>query len=238
MVEDLIKFRNKLKNGQFRFMAPLEEWKANYSSRPGVEEADIVKIQEEGELKGYAIGCMSHHKGLRMYRILEFCATDNKTTRKLIDSMIRRGEQIGADFVIGKTCQEPFDSVFKETGFASIKENVVMFVLLNLEELLVPLSSDAVQGRVFTLIINGFKPLNIVVGKDKIRILGEKATPDIRVSLEARTFLRLFFGKTTVLKEVLRGNLRIEGKIHFNTIFRFFRIFKQNKWYIPQGDCA
>jgi len=239
VVEEFVKLRNDLHRGKFRFELPPELWKLNYIERPGVEEDDIVKIYRNGELKGYAICSLSDYEpDLKMYKILELCAAEKEIMEELIDSIIVKGEQRGADFITIRRCGEPFEDLFDKTGFLDLKESVIMVVLLNPKELLVPLSKEDVKGRRVNLEIHGFEPISLVVGKDKIRLLEYKNGPDLVLSMSDKIFLRLFFGKTSVLKEFLRGSIRIKGKIHINTATRFFGIIKQTNWYIPPGDWA
>lgn len=239
MVGEFVKLRNDLHRGKFRFELPSELWKLNYIGRPGVEEDDIVKIYRNGELKGYAICSLSDYEpDLKMYRILELCAAEKEIMEELIDSIIVKGEQRGADFIIIRRCGEPFEDLFDKTGFLNLKESVIMVVLLNPRELLVPLSEEDTEGRSINLNIHGFEPISLIVGRDKIRLLEHKSEPDLVLSMSDKVFLRLFFGKTSMVKEFLRGNIQIKGKIYINTATRFFRVIKQANWYIPPGDWA
>ena len=174
----------------------------------------------------------------KVYRILELCAAEKEIMEELIDSITVKGEQRGADFIIIRRCGEPFQDLFHKTGFLDLKESVIMVVLLNPKELLIPLSKENVEGKRINLEIHGFEPISLVVGKDKIRLLEYKNGSDLVLSMSDKVFLRLFFGKTSVLKEFLRGSVRIKGKTHINTATRFFRIIRQRNWYFPPGDWA
>ena len=59
MVEELVKLRNRLHKGDFRFDASPDTWNLNYAARPGVYQDDIITVYRDSELKGYAVACLS-----------------------------------------------------------------------------------------------------------------------------------------------------------------------------------
>ena len=110
-----------------------------------------------------------------------------------------------------------------------------MIALLNPKELLMALSGRIENGKVLNLLIEGFDPVTVKVGEEGFMVVKEKE-PDLTVSTDVRTFLGLFFGRTSLLKEFLRKRITISGILNWRTANHFFSLIKQDKWHIPMGD--
>jgi hypothetical protein len=112
-----------------------------------------------------------------------------------------------------------------------------MSVLLDPSELLSSISDSLESGRMLELSIQGFEPIFVEMGAGKIRVVEqEDRKPDVRVNTNSKTFIRLFFGKTSFLKEYLKRKVTVD-KIHgASTAAHFFDIIRQERPYIPLGD--
>ena len=237
MVEEFVKLRNQLHRGEFRFDVSPEVWEWDYTGRPGVEVDDVISVYRDSELKGYAIACLSDFESdLKVYLVLELCATDAATANELIDKVVTRGNRRNADFILIRGCGEPFERSLGRLGFLDFNESVILGLLLNPRQLLAPLCSEGVQGRRVNLEIQGAEPIGLVVGKGGLGLCECGPEAQISLSLDSRVFLKLFFGRTSIWNEILRGHVRIKGKVHILTAARLFRTIRQDRWYIPSGD--
>jgi len=195
----------------------------------------VISIVENGVLKGYIAFQPSVFDGVEAYGIEEICADSKVTSAKLIDQLIDRSAKDKIDFVFMKKTAELYDDVLSQKGFVSFVESVIMVVLLNPKELLLALSDESENGKTLELIIKGFDPVKVKIGQKGIKVV-EDAVTDFTVSMDSKTFLRLFFGEASFLREFVRRRIRVKGMLNLHVIRRFFNLIRQGKVYIPYGD--
>lgn len=234
MIDRILELRNKIYRGKFRFALAPEHWRALYVLEDW-EESNLATVVKNERLKGYAAYYLTDFDNSRAYEVREICAEDEETLAQLIDHVIEKSVEDDVDFVFVRRGEEPYENVFAEKGFFSFPESVVMVILFKPRELLLALSRRIEKGDILHLLINGFDPVPIRVGEEGIMVV-EEDEPDLVVSTDARTFLRLFFGRTSLLKEVLGRRIRIGGVLNWTTANHFFNLIKQDKWHIPMGD--
>ena len=114
------------------------------------------------------------------------------------------------------------------------RESAIMIVLLNPKELLLSLSQEIEHGKILKLIVRGFEPVFVKVGKEGVQVL-ENGQQEFTIRTDSETFIRLLFGKTSFLKEVLRRKVVTQLRRMPDTI-HFFELIKAKEWYIPSGD--
>jgi hypothetical protein len=217
-------------------MAPLL-WAAHYISDEEMSTSNFVKVVDDGVLKGYAVFTVLSHEKIKPCRIAEICADSPKTLRQLIDQIMDYSVKNGIDFIFLRKGEEPIDIVFDERGFTSFVECVIMSVLLDPYKLLLSMSDNLEGGRILELTIRGFRPILVEVGRRKIRVVEQgRRKPDLRVYTDSKTFLELFFGKTSFLKEYLKRKVTVNKTLSMSTAAHFFDIVRQEKSYIPLGD--
>lgn len=234
MIDKLLRFRNKVHKNNFRFDVAPELWNSAYVPA-AEEEGKVVTVTRDQTLKGYAVYSLSVHGESKAYVIRDICADTKDTFSELIDMIVESGFKDEVDFIFVRKCEEPYNYVFDRKGFLSLVESVIMVVLLNPNELLMSLSEKAERGKILTLHLRGLAPINVRVGQNKIEVLKE-GKPNLKVTTDNKTFLKLFFGSTTFMKELIKGKVVVDGKMNLLTASRFFKIIKQNRWYLPYGD--
>jgi len=221
--------------GKFRFNLSRDLWAAHYISEKELDASNIIKIVRDGVLRGFAVYSILNYDAIKACGILDLCADGKDVLVELIDKIIEKAVNSGVDFIFLRECEEPYDDAFDAKGFFYFMESVILAVLLNPRELLLALSERIHHGKVLKFVVEGFDPILVKVGKKGIRVIeGERS--DLKVLTDSKTFLRLFFGQTSVLKEFLRGRITIDRIFSLSTLVRFFSIIKQRRWYIPSGD--
>jgi putative sterol carrier protein len=234
LIDDIINLRNKIHKDNFRFVLTPAHWKTVYVPE-NVEGGNLVTVESNGRLKGYAAFILVNFDEVRAYDVREISAEDENTLVQLIDQIADRGCKDEVDFIFVKRCDEPFNEVFSKKGFSSFIESVIMIALFDPEKLLSALSEKVENGKALRLIIKGFDPINVKVGEKGIMLVKE-AKPDLTVSIDSKTFLKLFFGRASFMSEFLRRRIALDGILSLGAARSFFRIIKEPKWYIPMGD--
>ena len=234
MIDKIIDLRNRIHKDEFRFVLTPEHWKVLYVPED-MEKSNLATVVRNEQLKGYAAYYLTILEQNRAYDIREICAKDQETLIELIDQILEKSVEDNVDFVFVRRCEEPYGNVFVKKGFFSFPENVIMGVLFNPKELLLALSMQIENGEVFNLKIKGFDPITVRVGEEGIMVL-EKEKADLTVSTDDKTFLRLLFGRTSFLKEFLRKRITISNVLRWMKVNHFFKVIRQDKWYIPMGD--
>lgn len=235
MIGEFLDLRNAIHSGKFRFNLTRGLWGCHYLAEKELEANTVIRVVENGILRGYAVYSIFIDDGVRALKILEICADRRATLVELIDYIGERGVKEGVDFILLQRCREPYDDVFDKMGFLTFVTNVIMIVLLNPKELLSSLSEEIERGKILKLIIKGFDPINIRVGKKAIMVVENKRY-DLTVQTDSKTFVKLFFGKTSFLKELLKRKIVTDNLFHLPTLSHFFSAIKQKEWYIPPGD--
>ncbi|UCE29041.1 MAG: hypothetical protein JSV85_07225 [Candidatus Bathyarchaeota archaeon] len=234
MIGRIIGLRNRIHKNKFRFELTPEHWKVLYVPED-VEQSNLATVVRNKRLRGYAAYYLINFEQNRAYDVREICAEDQDTLTELVDQIVKKSVEDGVDFIFLKRCEEPHRNVFARKGFLSFSDSVVMGALLNPEELLLALSTQIKNGKVLNLIIGSFAPFKVRVGDEGIMVVKEEKS-DLTVSTDEKTFLKLFFGKTSFLKEFLRKRIVISNVLQWTIVSRFFKVVKQDKWYIPIGD--
>jgi hypothetical protein len=234
MIDEIINLRNRIHKGDFRFVLTPEHWSVLYVPE-NVEKSNLETVTKDGKLKGYAVFYVMNFDQVRAYDVREIIAEDEKTLTQLLDQISDKGMKDDVDFIFLKRCEEPYARVVNNKGFTAFVESVVMIALLDPQKLLSALSEKVENGKVLRLLINGSDQIDIKVGQKGIMLVnGEK--PEFIVSTDSKTFLRLFFGRTSLLSEFLRRRAKLSGIRCLAIARRFFNIIQQSKWYIPMGD--
>ncbi len=234
MIDKIIDLRNRIHEDDFRFVLTPEHWNVLYVPE-SVEKRNLATVIKNGELKGYAAYYLINFEEASVYDIREICAEDEEVLTQLVDQVVDKSMKDNVDFVFFRGCEDPYEDVYVKKGFLSFLESVIMIALLNPRELLSALSEEIENGKVLKLLIKGFDPVTVKVGEKGIMVVKE-GKPDLTVSTDSETFLRLFFGRTSLLREFLKRGVALSNILNWTTANRFFSLIKQNKWHIPMGD--
>lgn len=234
MFNDFLNLRNKVHHDDFRFNLTLSLWKSHYISERSTEKNHLIELREGETLKGYAILETSLAAQYKALIVRELCANGKDAFGQLIDLIIERGVEENADSIIWRQCREPYNQILDEKGFLTSSESVIMIALLNPRELLLPLYSPIDVGRVMKLNIKEFDALTIKVGKNGFALV-ENDQAKFTLSIDMKTFIRLFFGKTSFLVEFLKRKISVNIQDLW-TAKHFFDLIKNQNWYIPSGD--
>jgi len=196
----------------------------------------VLEIFQNGTLKGYAIYSEELlFDGVKVYRVLEICAESREVFAELINQLIERAVKEEVDFVYTKGIDKKFNDVLTEREFFSFLESTVMVTLLNPYELFSSLSEEVNRGKTLNITIKGFDPILLRVGEKEIMVVAHEK-PDLTVTTDSETFVKLLFGKTSFFKQLLKGKIRIDSVSSLPTAMHFFDLIKQKSWYIPLGD--
>lgn len=230
-----IALRNLLNQGSFRLEVTPELWKAIYQVNREGKPSNIITVKRNGELKGYA----SYLKFMRgqstALGVLDMNAESEDVLEELTDILIERAEAEDVDIIYFRTAPGPDDHVLDRKGFSSFVETVIVIKLLDLRKLLEAFSDDDASGPCIRLNVEGLEPVTVTAGKKGVKFMVEKK-PDVELSTDSKTFLKLFFNQTSVLKEFLGRRLKVNNVLKLSMATRFFNLIKQEKWYFPFGD--
>ncbi len=230
-----IGFRNSICKGNFRFEVTPSLWRSLYEICGEGGATNVVTVKRNGTLRGYAVYSTFVRSQFRALRILDICADSRDTITELIKCIIERGRAEGADFVYVRKAASPEDNIFDQKGFISFVDSIIMVVLLNPYELLRAFSQDVMIGTNLKLNIRGFESVIVKVGKKGIKVVTEEKHK-MTVSTDTETFLKLSFGRTTFLKQFLKGKIKVSNLFKLPTAHRLFKEIRQEKWHIPSGD--
>ena len=220
----------------FRFDLDNDLWKTHYILGEKEGAGNVLEIFQNGTLKGYAIYSEELlFDGVKVYRVLEICAESREVFAELINQLVERAVKEEVDFVYAKGIDKKFNDVLTERGFFSFLESVVMVTLLNPFELFSSLSEEVDPGKTLNIVIEGFDPILLRVGEKGIMVVANEK-PDLTVTTDSKTFVRLFFGKTSFFKQLVKGKIGINPMSRLPTAMHFFGLIKQKSWYIPIGD--
>lgn len=234
---DKINLRNSIYGRSFRFEVTPSLWKSLYDVSKDGKAPNVVTVKRNGILKGYAVYFVFVRSKLTAMSILDMSAEGEDTLAELINGVIQHGRAKGVDIIYFRKTPGPEDNIFNKKGFMSFVESVIMVTLLNPKELLNAFSQEDVSGTNLHLNIKGFEPVTVKVAKNGIKLVsGEKQ--DLEVFTDSETFLKLFFGKTTLFKQYLKRRVKVSNILKLMTVHQFFKEIKQEKWHIPHGDWA
>ena len=234
MANGLLLLRNKLHKDSLRFDLDNDLRAMDYL--PGEREtSNMIEIVQEGALKGYAVFSELMHGEVKAYKVLEICAMSGDVFDELINLLIERAVRDKVDFIYTKGSDERFNDILFGKGFFSFLESAVMTVLLNPYELLSSLSEKVNQGKILNIAINGFDPVLLRIGEKGVMVITD-GKPDLTVRTDSKTFIKLFFGKTSFSKQLFQGKVRINSLTNLPTAMHFFTVIKQQHLYIPLGD--
>lgn len=235
MTSEFLNIRNTVHRDEFRFNLTPNLWKTQYQLGKALEANNVIIIRKNNILRGYAICFLVTRNQIKAYYVQEICSDGKETLVKLLDQIIEKGTKNEVDFIVLRSCGEPFSNLFNEKGFLTTIETTIVMRLLSAKELLLALSNKIEDGKILRLVVEGFDPILAKVGKTEIMLV-ENEDADLTVSTDSKTFLKLLFGKTSFLKEFLKRRVVISHITHLLTALRFFEIIKNDKWYIPSGD--
>lgn len=235
MIDEFLTLRNTVHKDEFRFDLSPDLWKSSYLFGKEPEADTVIVIRKNGLLRGYAVCSIEFDHQIKVCGVLEICADGRDSLVELIDRIIEKGVKEDVDFIFLRRCEEPFDEVFDKKRFLTFLESAIMVALFNPKELLLPLSEEIEHGKTLKLIIEGFDPIIVKVGRNRIMVMHD-AEPDFTVRTDSKTFLRLCFGKESFMRQFLKRNVFIDRLTCLPTILRFFSIIRNKKWYIPTGD--
>ena len=233
MIDKIIALRNKIHENEFRFVLTPQHWKALYV--PENEDAHLVTVSRDGELAGYATFYVVEFGDIRAYDVSEICAADKGILTELIDQIVERSMKDSVDFVFLQTCEEPYDEILRQRGFLSFTERAILTALLDPRTLLSTLSERVDNGPVLEVAITGFDPILVQVGRAGIALVVDKE-PDLSISTDSKTWLRLLFGRTSFLKQFFMRRITISDMSKLVSAVRFFNIIRQDKMYLPMAD--
>lgn len=234
MIDEIIDLRNIVHKGDFRFVLTPEHWKVSYVPE-SLEKSNLATVVKDRRLKGYAAYFLVNFEQVRAYDIREICAVDKETLAQLVEQIVDKSVKDNVDFIFLKWFEGAHKDVLAKKGFLSFSEAVIMTALFNPKELLSTLSEEIGKGKVLKLLIKGFDAVTVKVGEKGIMVVQEDIS-DLTVSTDSKTFLRLFFGRTSFLKEFLKRRVTLSNILNWTTANRFFNLIKQDKLHIPMGD--
>lgn len=235
-MDKFLDLRNRNHADEFRFDVTPELWKTHYLFGDETESANnVLKIVDNGTLMGYAVYSTGTAKGAKTCRILDICAKEKEVFAKLVNRLVERciGEDV--DFIYFKQAKEKFSDVLRKKGFFTARESVIMVVLLNPVELFSSISEEVKQGKILKLMLTGSSPIALKVGENGVQVVADQM-PDLTISTDSKTFLQLLFGKTSILKEILKQKVTMSSIFGLPTAKHFFDLIRQEGWYIPSGD--
>lgn len=232
MIDSFLDLRNRVHQDAFRFDLTPALWNAHYISEK--EKTHVLDVRHNGILRGYVIFSTIIVEKYKFYRIHEICADSEDVFVKLIDDVIEKCANEDIDFIMWRQCDEPYGHVLDEKRFLTFKESAIMIALLNPKSLLLSVSKKVVQGKTLRLNVKGFEPVIVRVGKKNICVV-ENGQPQFAISTDAKTFIKLFFGRTSFWKafskrKITTGLKDLRGAKHF------FALIRNEKWYLPSGD--
>lgn len=234
MIDEIIDLRNKTHKDEFRFVLTPEHWKVLYMPE-NVEKSNLATVRNDGRLEGYAAFYLVNFDQVRAYDVREIIAQDENTLTQLLEQITDKGMKDNVDFIFLKRCEEPYNNVFAKKGFLPFVESVIMVALFDPKQLLSTLSEKVESGKVLRLLIKDLDPIDIKLGEKGIMLVKEEK-PNLIVSTDSRTFLRLVLGRTSFAREFFKRTVTINGVLGLTVASRFFKLAKQAKWYIPMGD--
>jgi hypothetical protein len=234
MIDEIIDLRNETHRDAFRFLLTHDHWNVLYMPEK-VEASHLATVTKDGKLEGYAVFYLVNFDQIRAYDVREIIAEDESTLAQLLDQIRDKGMEESIDFIFLKRCEEPYSDLLVKRGFSPFVESVIMTALFDPQKLLSTLSQKTEDGKTLRLDIRGFDLMDIKVGEERIMLTKEEK-PNLLVSMDSKTFLRLFFGKSSFMRELIRRKVTISNILGFATASRFFKIIEHDKWYIPMGD--
>jgi len=195
----------------------------------------VVEAREDGALRGYAILEEVSSEQNRICMIRELCADGEDIFAELVERIIKRSVKENFDFIVWRQCKEPYGNLMDRKGFLTVKESTIMMKLLSPRELLVSLSSPTIHGKIIKLSIQEFAPITVIVGDKTLSVHEGDEQPQSTISTDARTFLRLLFGRTSFWTAFLKRKVKVRVSNLF-TAKHFFDLLENIGWYIPSGD--
>ena len=210
-------------------------WETQYKLEKELEADNVTVIRKKNALSGYAICSLVTRNEIKEYHVQEICSDGKDTLNELLDQIIERGAKNKVDFIVLRSCGEPFSNLFDEKGFLTTIDIAIIVRLLNPRKLLLSMSNKLEGGKILKLVIKGVDPILVKVRKTEISVV-ENENAHFTVVTDSNTFLKLLFGKTSFLKEFLKRRVFISHIHHLLTASNFFKIVQNDKWYIPSGD--
>lgn len=230
-----ITLRNLLNQGSFRLDVTQELWKAIYEVNREGKPSNIITVKRNGELKGYASYLTFVRGQSTALGVLDMNAETEDVLEELTDTLIQLAETEGVDIIYFRKTPGLDDRVLDTKGFSTFVETVMVIKLLDLGELLKAFSDDDASGPRIKLDVKGLEPVTVTAGKKGLKFVSEEK-PDLELSTDSETFLKLFFNQTSVLREFLGRRLKVSNILKLSIAARFFNLIRQEKWYIPFGD--
>jgi hypothetical protein len=227
--------RDLLHKDAFRFDVTPDLWQALYEIREDEKESSIISVTEDGKLCGYVIYFIYARGEFKHLSVLDVCADGEKTLAELVYRLKENAQKEDADLIYVRKAPEQNDVVFDQEGFLSFNESLIMVTLLNPHELLHAISQEIPDGKNLKLILKGFDPITVKIGKTGMKITQNDKT-DVTLQTDAPTFLKLYFCRTSFLREWLKGRVKIDRISKLLIAAQFFKVIKQEKWHIPFGD--
>jgi putative sterol carrier protein len=199
------------------------------------ETNTLLTAVRNGVLAGYAAICVTSFSTVKACNIKEICAEDSGIFARLIDQIVERSMEHDIDFVFLTTCEKDHEKLLAGKGFSSFVERTIMASLLNAKALLRALSEPSADGKILEVVIRGFEPILVNLDKRTITLV-EEGQPDLTISTDSKTWLRVLFGRSSFLKEFFTKRIVISSVMNLLDAIRFFDIIRQNKVYVPEAD--
>jgi len=228
-------FPNAMHKGVFRFDVTSSPWRMLYKLSKDENASNVITVTKNGMLHGYAVYFTFVRGQFRQFSVLDIYADCEGTLAELVDRLKERAQEEDADLIYLRKAADLLDRVFDQQGFLSFVESIIVVALLNPNELLHALSQEVDIGKNLRLNIKGFDPITVRVGKNGIEVIAS-GKPDLTMSTNSGTFLKLLFCRTSFWKEFLKRTIKISRISMLPTATRFLNIIKQERWHIPLGD--
>lgn len=234
MIDEYLDLRNRTHNGDFRFVVTSDLWHVLYEAE---DRDDSVRVTKDDRLRGYAAYSIIAHDEINICEIRDICFEDKAVLQELIDKVVEKASAKGADFVFLRESNGPWDEVFANKGFFSFVESVIMVVFLDPKKLLSAFSDAGTHGgKVIKLAVEDHEPCLVKIGEAGLEISDKKE--DVIISTSPQTFLKIFFGQSSFVKEFLKRKIKVKGIGNIRVAMRFFNLIRQRSWYLPYGDWA
>ena len=236
-IREILELREKVFKKALRFHADERLYKHCYFSYDR-STSRLIELREKGSLKAYAIYRLTERGELKWLEVLDMCAIDENAMSRLMRMVVKEAICARADVVGVWYASRRYRTALARSGFLESANGICFTALLDPLKLLNALSSERASREpdvVMGVIIKGHPEITVGIKGDEMGIV-EGLKPDFFIKLDEETFIRLFLGQTSPLKELLSGRLSVSKLRFLPVVLRFFRSIRHDEWYIPAGD--
>lgn len=252
-VQDIVRiFENHYANSIGYVPRTPELWKYLILDRPGVSKHSVYVAYTDDKIMGYLVVAAKKEADSKVATIYEFCAKNEATAQRLLDSAIDYARAHNVDHMMVQPCST--DSIvnnsLRKSGFIRMLKPTtkVMFTLIDpvkIIETLVEAFKDrnarefrkVVAKRRTVLIKVDDSYLSLCIQNGEIKVKGGSQKANIMLEMTSFSFLGIFLGFTSPLKAYLTGKLKIKGLHSFISIFKLIRLLQPyGTFFFPETE--